>query len=140
MGIERALHFQISRVTTRSLLHSSCHCHSHSHLKRSLTYSLPNSLSFILSVCLSLSPSLPLSHSHVPSHSLTLDSYSVFPSLTASFLSLIYSFFSLFICFYFIHFSRLDSKSIILFWESTGSASKNYQIFKISNYSRYSSM
>ncbi len=43
---------------------------------------------------------------------------------------------SVFICFYFIHFSRLNSISIILFWENTGSASKNYQIFKISNHSR----
>ncbi len=42
--------------------------------------------------------------------------------------------------FYFIHFSRLNSISIILFWENTGSASKNYQIFEISNHSRYSSM
>ncbi len=40
------------------------------------------------------------------------------------------------ICFYFIHFSRLNSILIILFWENTGSASKNYQIFKISNHSR----
>ncbi len=61
-----------------------------------------------------------------------------------------------FICFYFIHFSRLNSRSSILFWENTWSASKNYQIFKISihsrersknyqifeisNYSRYSNM
>ncbi len=41
----------------------------------------------------------------------------------------------IFIRFYFIHFSRLNSISIILFWENTGSASKNYQIFKISNHS-----
>ncbi len=32
--------------------------------------------------------------------------------------------------FYFIHFSRLNSISIILFWENTGSASKNYQNFE----------
>ncbi len=44
-----------------------------------------------------------------------------------------------FIRFYFIHFSRLNSISIILFWEDTGSASKNYQIFEILNHSRYSS-
>ncbi len=42
----------------------------------------------------------------------------------------------IFIRFYFIHFSRLNSISIILFWENTMSASKNYQIFKISNHSR----
>ncbi len=40
------------------------------------------------------------------------------------------------ISFYFIHFSRLNSISIILFWEDTGRASKNYQIFEISNHSR----
>ncbi len=39
----------------------------------------------------------------------------------------------LFICFYFIHFSRLNSISIILFWENTRSATKNYQIFEILN-------
>ncbi len=44
-----------------------------------------------------------------------------------------------FILFYFIHISRLNSISIILFWENTGSASKNYQIFEISNHSHYSS-
>ncbi len=42
--------------------------------------------------------------------------------------------------FYFIHFSRLDSISIILFWENTGSASENYEVFEISNHSCYSSM
>ncbi len=31
----------------------------------------------------------------------------------------------IFISFYFIHFSRLNSISIILFWENTGSASEN---------------
>ncbi len=41
-----------------------------------------------------------------------------------------------FIHFYFIRFSRLNSISIILFWENTGSAGKNYQIFEISNHSR----
>ncbi len=46
----------------------------------------------------------------------------------------------LFIRFYFIHFSRLNSISIILFWENTGSASENYQVFEISNHSCYSSM
>ncbi len=40
--------------------------------------------------------------------------------------------------FYFIHFSRLNSISIILLWENTGSASKNYQIFKIWNHARES--
>ncbi len=46
----------------------------------------------------------------------------------------------LFIRFYFIHFSRLNSISIILFWENTGnSVSKNYQIIEISNNFRYSS-
>ncbi len=37
----------------------------------------------------------------------------------------------IFICFYFIHFSKLNSISIILFWENTRSASKNYQIILI---------
>ncbi len=44
---------------------------------------------------------------------------------------------SLFIRFYFIHFSRLKSISIILFWENTRSASENYQVFEISNHSCY---
>ncbi len=42
-----------------------------------------------------------------------------------------------FIRFYFIYFSRLNSISIILFWENTGNASKNYQLFEISNHSTY---
>ncbi len=42
--------------------------------------------------------------------------------------------------FYFIHFSRLNSISIILFWENTGSASENYEVLEISNHSCYSSM
>ncbi len=42
--------------------------------------------------------------------------------------------------FYFIHFSRLNSISIILFWENTGNASENYEVFEISNHSCYSSM
>ncbi len=46
----------------------------------------------------------------------------------------------LFIRFYFIHFSRLNSISIILFWENTGSASENYEVFEILNHSCYSSM
>ncbi len=41
----------------------------------------------------------------------------------------------IFIRFYFIHFPRLNSISIILFWENTASASKNYQLFEISNHS-----
>ncbi len=45
----------------------------------------------------------------------------------------------LFIRFYFIHFSRLNSISIILFWENTGSTSENYEVFEISNHSSYSS-
>ncbi len=45
-----------------------------------------------------------------------------------------------FIRFYFIHFSRLNSISIILFWENTGSASENYLVFEISNHSFYFSM
>ncbi len=49
-------------------------------------------------------------------------------------------FFSLFIHFYFIHFSRLNSISIILFWENTGSANENYEVFEISNHSCYSSI
>ncbi len=36
-----------------------------------------------------------------------------------------------FIRFYFIHFSRLNSISIILFWENNRSASENYQVFEI---------
>ncbi len=47
---------------------------------------------------------------------------------------------TIFIRFYFIHFSRLNSISIILFWENTGSASENYQLFEISNHSFYFSM
>ncbi len=46
----------------------------------------------------------------------------------------------IFIRFYFIHFSRLNSISIILFWENTGSASENYEVFEIWNHSCYSSM
>ncbi len=46
----------------------------------------------------------------------------------------------LFISFYFIHFSRLNSISIILFWENTGSSSENYQVFEISIHSFYFSM
>ncbi len=40
---------------------------------------------------------------------------------------------TLFIRFYFIHFSRLNSILIILFWENTGSGSGYYQVFEISN-------
>ncbi len=47
---------------------------------------------------------------------------------------------SVFIRFYFIHFSKLNSISIILFWENTGSASENYQVFEILNHSFYFSM
>ncbi len=39
-------------------------------------------------------------------------------------------FIDIFISFYFIHFSRLNSISIILFWENTRSASKNYKYSK----------
>ncbi len=46
----------------------------------------------------------------------------------------------LFIRFSFIHFSRLNSISIIMFWEDTGSASENYQVFKILNHSCYFSV
>ncbi len=49
-------------------------------------------------------------------------------------------FFSIFIRFYFIHFSRLNSISLILFWENTGSASENYQVFEISNHYCYFSV
>ncbi len=47
---------------------------------------------------------------------------------------------NIFIRFYFIHFSRLNSIPIILFWENTGSASENYQVFEILNHSFYFSM
>ncbi len=46
----------------------------------------------------------------------------------------------IFIRFYFIHFSRLNSVSIILFWENTGSVSEHYEVFEISNHSCYSSI
>ncbi len=48
--------------------------------------------------------------------------------------------FPIFISFCFIHFSRSNSISIILFWENTGSTSKNYQVFEISNHSFYFNM
>ncbi len=38
------------------------------------------------------------------------------------------------------HISRLNSVSIILFWENTGSASENDEVFEILNRSFYSSM
>ncbi len=46
----------------------------------------------------------------------------------------------LFIRFYFINFSRLNSISIILFWENTGNAGENFEVFEISNHSCYSNM
>ncbi len=36
---------------------------------------------------------------------------------------------NLFIYFYFIHFSRLNSVSLKLFWENTGRTCENYQVF-----------
>ncbi len=46
----------------------------------------------------------------------------------------------IFIHFYFIYFSRLNTISIILFWENIRSASENYEVFEILHHSCYSSM
>ncbi len=79
--------------------------------------------------CTTMSEEISLSQ-HVPVHTLVFLLIFTNNSNTELF----------FVRSYFIHFSMLNSMSIILFWENTGSASENYEVFEISNHSFYFSM